>query len=55
MKTNEVCEICGKPAKHYLFAASVCDCEECIQRARELRGGPGGHQKQKFFSKAKLD
>jgi hypothetical protein len=50
MKMDEKCQICGKPAKHYLFAAFVCDCEECIQKAREQRGGPGGHQKQKMFA-----
>jgi hypothetical protein len=55
MKTDEKCEICGKPATHFLFAAFVCDSEECIQKAREQRGGPGGHQKQKFFSKAKVE
>ncbi len=49
MKTNEKCEICGKPATHFLFATFVCDCEECIQRAREQRGGPGGHRKQEMF------
>ena len=55
MNTDEMCEICGKPAKRFLFAAYVCDCEECIQKARQQRGGPGGHQKQKFFSKAKTE
>jgi len=55
MKTDEKCEICGEPATRFLFASFVCDCEDCIQKARERRGGPGGHQKQKFFSKAKLE
>ena len=50
MKTDERCQICGKPATHFLFATFVCDSEECIQEAREQRGGPGGHQKQKLFA-----
>jgi len=49
MIEKEKCEICGKPAKRYLFAAFLCDDEECIQKARQRRGGPGGHQKQKLF------
>ena len=49
MKTDDRCQICGKPATHFLFAAFVCDSEECIQKAREQRGGPGGHKKQKLF------
>lgn len=49
MKTDEKCEICGKPATHFLFATFLCDCEECIQKAREQRGGPGGHRKQEMF------
>jgi len=44
---NEKCQICGRPAKHFLFAAFVCDNEECIDKAREERGGPGGHMKAK--------
>jgi len=48
MKGDESCEICGNPAKHFLFACFVCDSEECIQKAREQRGGPGGHQKKKW-------
>ena len=48
---KEKCEICGKPAKNFLFASFLCDCEECIQAARERRGGPGGHQKLKFAEK----
>jgi len=45
---KEKCEVCGKTAKHFLFASFVCDCEECIQKAREQRGGPGGHQAKKW-------
>jgi len=50
MKTDEKCEICGKPATRFLFAAFVCDDEKCIDEARQRRGGPGGHQKQKMFA-----
>jgi len=53
MRKDEKCEICGKPATRFLFAAFVCDSEECIQKARERRGGPGGHKKQRMFDWAK--
>ncbi len=46
---GERCEICGKPAKRFLFASFLCDDEACIEKAREQRGGPGGHQKLKAF------
>lgn len=55
MFKNEKCEICGKPAMHYLFAQFVCDSEDCILKARERRGGPGGHQKRKLFDYGKRD
>lgn len=45
MIEGEKCQVCGKPAKRYLFAAFVCDDEACIEKAREERGGPGGHKK----------
>jgi hypothetical protein len=45
MKGDEKCEICGKPAKRFLFATFVCDDEECVEKARVRRGGPGGHQR----------
>ena len=48
MCIRDRCEICGRPAKHFLFASFLCDREECIQEARLRRGGPGGHQKQKL-------
>ena len=41
------CQFCGKTAKNFLFAAFVCDSEECIEKARVERGGPGGHMKRK--------
>lgn len=49
MIEGQKCEVCGKPATRYLFAAFVCDCEECIQKARQERGGPGGHKKREMF------
>jgi len=45
MKADAKCEICGKPATRFLFAAFVCDDEACIEKARMERGGPGGHKK----------
>ena len=39
------CEICGKPSKNVFFATYLCDSEECINKAREARGGPAGHKK----------
>ena len=45
MKKDAKCEICGKPSTRFLFAAFVCDNDACIERARERRGGPGGHKK----------
>ncbi len=41
------CQICGSPAKHFVFAAFTCYSEECIEAARKERGGPGGHMKRK--------
>ncbi len=55
MFKNERCEICGKPATHYLFAQFVCDSEDCTQKARVRRGGPGGHQKKKLFEYGRKD
>jgi hypothetical protein len=49
MRENEKCEVCGKPARRFLFAAFLCDDEKCVEIARQQRGGPGGHQKQKMF------
>ena len=45
MNKGETCEICGKPSTRFLFAAHVCDNDACIEKARERRGGPGGHKK----------
>ena len=38
------CEFCDKTATQYLFAAFICGSDDCIGRAQELRGGPGGHR-----------
>lgn len=40
---GEKCEFCGMQAENFLFAAFVCDSDECIEKARLVRGGPGGH------------
>lgn len=44
---SEKCQICGRPAKNYQFAAFVCDREECVEEAMRERGGPAGHIKAK--------
>ena len=44
MFNDKKCEICGKPAKTYLFGSFVCGSEECIEKAKMLRGGPAGHK-----------
>lgn len=44
LKDEHNCQFCGKPSTTILFAAFVCDSEDCINQARELRGGPGGHK-----------
>jgi len=41
------CRFCGKTATNYVFAEFVCDSDECIEKARKERGGPGGHMKRK--------
>lgn len=55
MREGETCEICGKPAKRFLFASFLCDDEACIEKARERRGGPGGHQKARASALVKKD
>jgi hypothetical protein len=44
---KEKCQICGKPAKYFQFAAFICESEECMEKAMEERGGPAGHIKEK--------
>jgi len=46
------CQFCGRPAKYFAFAAFVCDREECMEKARLERGGPGGHIKRKAEGKS---
>ena len=41
---GERCEFCGKQAENFLFAAFLCESEECVEKARKARGGPGGHR-----------
>ena len=41
------CQFCGRTATNFVFAAFVCDSDECIENARKERGGPGGHMKRK--------
>jgi len=45
---KEKCQFCGKPAKNFLFASFCCDDEKCIEKARDQRGGPGGHKAKKW-------
>ncbi len=40
---NRPCEICGKKSTNYLYGHFVCDSLECIERAKERRGSPAGH------------
>ena len=46
-----VCEFCGKPCKNIVFAAFVCDDPECLEKAHQARGGPGGHMTRKAQGK----
>lgn len=41
------CQFCGKESTNFVYAAFVCDDIECIEKAREERGGPAGHMKNK--------
>ena len=42
---NKVCAYCGNPAKRVNFARILCDNDECLHKAMDDRGGPGGHRK----------
>lgn len=44
---GEKCEFCGKSAENFLFAAFVCESDECVEKAQLRRGGPGGHRLKK--------
>lgn len=48
------CEFCGAPCTQVLFAAFLCDKKECVDKAREARGGPGGHMARKAAGKSIL-
>ena len=50
---KEKCQFCEKQAKRFIFAAFVCDSEECLEEARKERGGPGGHQAKKWAMEKK--
>ena len=41
--SDEKCKYCGEQASQFLFAQFVCEKDDCINRARDERGGPGGH------------
>ena len=41
------CQFCGKQATQFVFAAFCCQDEICVEKARNERGGPGGHMKRK--------
>ena len=41
------CQFCGRTATNFVFAAFVCDSDDCVEAARKERGGPGGHMKRK--------
>ena len=41
------CEYCGAPCTQVLFASFLCSKKECEDKARDNRGGPGGHQAKK--------
>ena len=41
------CQFCGKQATQFVFAAFCCQNKDCVERARNERGGPGGHMKRK--------
>ena len=50
--SDHSCKYCGKPATQFVFAEFICEDEECVGKAREDRGGPGGHLHQKEHSDA---
>lgn len=45
--SDQRCKYCGEQATQFVFAQFVCDSDECINRARDERGGPGGHMLEK--------
>ena len=55
LKDDHNCQFCGKPSTNLLFAAFVCDSEDCINQARDQRGGPGGHKLSKGCNSEKVN
>ena len=51
---EEKCQFCGRQAKHFAFAAFVCDSKDCMDKAIDERGGPGGHMKAKKHQQAMI-
>ena len=49
--SEEKCQYCGEQATQFLFAQFVCEKDDCINQARDDRGGPGGH----MFEKSRHD
>lgn len=49
------CQFCGRQARYFAFAAFVCEREECMEKARMERGGPGGHLRRKAEGKPILE
>ena len=47
---KEPCEFCGKDSERYMFAAFICGSDECLEKAMEKRGGPGGHMALKIHA-----
>ncbi len=45
------CQFCGKTCTNFVFAAFTCSDNVCIEKARDERGGPGGHIKRKAEGK----
>ena len=45
---DEKCSYCGQQASQFLFAQFVCERKECIDKARDDRGGPGGHMHERI-------
>lgn len=45
--SEEKCRYCGEQASQFLFAQFLCEKEECMNKARDDRGGPGGHMFEK--------
>ena len=41
------CQYCGKDAVNFYFGAFVCGSEECVNKALDDCGGPGGHRWEK--------